>query len=206
MFNIPDIDIDLSADGIKKLRAVIKHIPASKMNKQGITEHGCGIYPMDIPTDPLTGLAAIDYERAEKDYGFIKIDLLHNQMYDTFKKESEIDELLKKPIDWRKLHNESVVKTLPHIGGYYKTLISLPRIESVEELAMFLALIRPAKKYLMEEVKEKGWDAIRDKIWIKETGSDAGFQFKKSHAIAYALGITLLLRKDCRDDEKGFVR
>lgn len=196
MFIIPDIDLDLSADGIKKLKAKIKHIPASKITDKGLLEHNCGIYPMNIPTDPLTGLSAIDYEKAEKDYGFVKIDLLHNQMYDRFGSESEIDALLEKPVDWRKLHNESVVKTLPHIGGYFSTLVSLPQISSVEQLAMFLALIRPAKKYLMDTVKKNGWDAVKDKIWIKEENGEQSFQFKKAHAIAYALGITLLIRKD----------
>ena len=196
MFTIPDIDLDLSAEGIKRLKGMIKHIPASKITDKGITEHNCGIYPMNIPSDPLTGLSAIDYVSAEKDYGFVKIDLLHNQMYDTFSSESEIEALLEKPIDWRKLHNESVVKTLPHIGGYFTTLASLPPILSVEQLAMFLALIRPAKKYLLDTVKRNGWDAIKDKIWVKEEGNEKGFQFKKSHAIAYALGITLLIRKD----------
>lgn len=196
MFTIPDIDLDLSAEGIKKLKGLLKHIPASKITDKGITEHNCGIYPMNIPTDPLTGLSAIDYTTAEKDYGFVKIDLLHNQMYDTFSSESEIEALLAKPIDWRKLHNESIVKTLPHIGGYFTTLVSLPPITSVEQLAMFLALIRPAKKYLMDNVKKNGWEAIKDVIWVKEDKEEQGFQFKKAHAIAYALGITLLIRKD----------
>lgn len=196
MFTIPDIDLDLSAEGIKKLKGLIKHIPASKITDKGITEHNCGIYPMNIPTDPLTGLSAIDYATAEKEYGFVKIDLLHNQMYDTFSSESEIETLLAKPIDWRKLHNESIVKTLPHIGGYFTTLVSLPPITSVEQLAMFLALIRPAKKYLMDNVKKNGWEAIKDVIWVKEDKEEQGFQFKKAHAIAYALGITLLIRKD----------
>lgn len=200
MFNIPDIDIDLSADAIKKLKAAIKHIPASKITEKGLVEHPCGIYPMNIPIDPLTGMSAIDYEKAEKEQGFIKIDLLHNQIYDTFKSESEIDALLKQPIDWRKLRNEAVVKTLPHINGYYSLLSTIPNITGIEELAMFLALIRPAKKHLQETVRKNGWDSIKDCIWVKE--ADEGYQFKKAHAIAYALAITLLIRKD-RDDEQN---
>lgn len=198
MFNIPDIDIDLSAESIKKLKAAIKHVPASKITEKGLTEHPCGIYPMNIPVDPLSGLSAIDYEKAEKEHGFIKIDLLHNQIYDMFKSESEIDALLKQPIDWRKLRNEAVVKTLPHINGYYSLLASMPKITSIEELAMFLALIRPAKKHLQETVRKTGWDSIKDQIWVKEP--EEGYQFKKAHAIAYALAITLLIRKG-RDDE-----
>lgn len=52
-------------------------------------------------------------------------------------------------------------------------------IDSIPRLAMFLALIRPAKKHLIG----KSWKEVAETIWDK--GSD-GYSFKKSHAIAYA--------------------
>ena len=45
-----------------------------------------------------------------------------------------------------------------------------------------------SKKYLIDDVKKNGWKSIEDKIWLNE---DNGFQFKKSHSIAYALLIIL---------------
>ena len=57
---------------------------------------------------------------------------------------------------------------------------------------MFIAIIRPAKKYLISEVTNNGWDSIIDKIWIKE---DTGYMYKKSHAVAYALSITVAMSK-----------
>jgi hypothetical protein len=52
-------------------------------------------------------------------------------------------------------------------------------INSIPRLAMFLAVIRPAKKHLIG----KTWKEVSETIWDK--GSD-GYSFKKSHAIAYA--------------------
>ena len=59
---------------------------------------------------------------------------------------------------------------------------------------MFIAIIRPSKKYLIPVIKKsKDWNTIIDKIWIKENTDE--YQFKKSHAIAYALSITTVLNK-----------
>lgn len=66
----------------------------------------------------------------------------------------------------------------------------LPKIDSIEKLAMFIAIIRPGKKYLIDKVINNSWDSINDKIWIKE---NTGYQYKKSHAIAYALSITVAM-------------
>ena len=55
---------------------------------------------------------------------------------------------------------------------------------------MFIAIIRPAKKYLIDEVIKNDWESINDRIWLKE---DSGYMYKKSHAIAYALSIIVAL-------------
>jgi DNA polymerase III alpha subunit len=52
-------------------------------------------------------------------------------------------------------------------------------VNSIPRLAMFLALIRPAKKHLIGEA----WSEVTKTIWDKNTD---GYSFKKSHAIAYA--------------------
>ena len=56
---------------------------------------------------------------------------------------------------------------------------------------MFIAIIRPGKKHLIEKVKNDGWNSIKDEIWVKEGN---GYQFKKSHAISYATMITINMR------------
>jgi hypothetical protein len=52
-------------------------------------------------------------------------------------------------------------------------------IDSIPRLAMFLALIRPAKKHLIG----KSWKEVSQTVWDK---GDDGYAFKKAHAIGYA--------------------
>lgn len=191
-YNIPDLDLDLSEDSRKEMLESLHHIPASKINDKGIVPHGIGVYFCDIPEDRISGLSAIDYKHAEEDLGYIKIDFLHNSIYDKFKTRDELFDIMKKDIDWNLLYKKEIIESLPHINNYYTLLSQLPKIDSVEKLAMFIAIIRPAKKYLIEEVKNNGWESIEDRIWIKE---NEGYQYKKSHAIAYAISITICLRQ-----------
>jgi DNA polymerase III alpha subunit len=59
--------------------------------------------------------------------------------------------------------------------------------QSVEQIAMILAIIRPAKSYL----KNSSWAEIEKNVWEKD--EDGQYQFKKSHAISYALSIVVQL-------------
>jgi predicted acetyltransferase len=58
---------------------------------------------------------------------------------------------------------------------------------SVEKLAAVLAVIRPAKRYLLD----KSWEEVMKEVWIKPDGDE--YYFKKAHAHAYALAIVLQL-------------
>ena len=189
-YNIADLDVDTSSTTREDILNKLKHIPASKINSMGVFPHNVGVYFCDIPTDKITGLASIDYKNAEEDYGFFKIDLLHNTCYDKFSTRKEVEDSINKEPNWNLLKNPLIVKELPHINNYSEMILGLPDITSVEELAMFIALIRPGKKYLIDDVKKNGWKSIEDRIWLKE---DNGFQFKKSHSIAYALSIVSCL-------------
>lgn len=185
-YNIADLDVDLNENTRNDILNKIKHIPASKINEKGIFPHNVGIYFCDIPQDKISGLASIDYKRAEEEFGFYKVDLLHNLTYDKFSSRKEVEDSISKEPNWNLLKNPLVVEKLPHINNYADLLLKLPLITSVEELAMFIAIIRPGKKYLIDSVLKNGWKSIEDKIWLKE---ENGFQFKKSHSIAYALSI-----------------
>ena len=57
----------------------------------------------------------------------------------------------------------------------------------MEQLAAVLAIIRPAKRKLLNE----SWDTINKEVWAKPT--DGTYFFKKSHAVGYALAIILQL-------------
>ncbi len=50
---------------------------------------------------------------------------------------------------------------------------------SIPRLAMFLAVIRPAKRNLIGQT----WKEISKTVWID---NNTGYTFKKSHAVAYA--------------------
>ena len=201
---IPDLDLDMSAKTNDAMLKSLHHIPASKLNEKGIFPHGVGNYFMDIPTDRLTGLASIDYKRAEEEFGYVKVDFLHNTVYDRFENRQELLDIVDKEPDWSLLYKKSVLERLPHISNYYTLINQLPKIDSIEKLAMFIAIIRPAKKYLISIVEKEGWNSIINDIWVKE---DNGYQFKKSHAIAFAIMIKVaLLSLDKENDENIYLQ
>lgn len=191
-YNLPDLDLDLSAKSREEMLKKLNYIPASKIGENSITPHNIGVYFCDIPIDRISGLASIDYKIAEEKYGFIKFDLLHNSIYDGFNNQQELEEILKQDVDWDKFYDKEIVEQLPHISNYFDLLNQLPKIDSVERLAMFIAIIRPGKKHLIDNVKKNGWDSILNQIWVKDTEK---YMYKKSHAIAYALSIIIALYK-----------
>ena len=191
-YNIPDLDVDMSQKTRDTIIKKLYHIPASKINDKGINPHGVGVYFCNIPYDRLTGLASLDYKHAEEDLGYIKIDFLHNSIYDSFDDRQQLFNVMEQEPNWNLIYKKDIVEQLPHINNYFTLLNQLPKIDSVDKLAMFIAIIRPAKKYLISEVTNNGWDSIIDKIWIKE---DTGYMYKKSHAVAYALSITVAMSK-----------
>lgn len=199
-YNIADIDIDLNAETRELVLDEFKHIPASKIT-DNIIPHNVGVYFCDMPIDKFSGLASIDYKHAEEDLGYVKIDLLHNTIYDKFKNQDELDKVLSKPVDWNLLKDKSIVQQLPHINNYYEKLQELPPIKNEIQLAMFLSLIRPAKIRYYNKVKEtQDWNSIKDNIWAKEEGDD-GYRYKKAHAIAYAVSIIVALNSlDIKDE------
>lgn len=170
-----DIDIDFAdRDQILKLVDVI---PASII-KDGVTKkHNTGVYPTDIPYNPITNLSSIDYTEAE-DRGYIKLDFLNVWVYKLVKDEVDLVNLMREP-DWNMLLDREFFSKLIHIGNHYDHMMSMPEpINSDTRMAMFLALIRPGKKHLLG----KTWAEVAKDIWVKEDG----YSFKKSHAVAYS--------------------
>ena len=167
-FNIADIDLDMPLKTRESLLNELPHIPASKITDD-IIPHNIGVYFCDIPKDDLTGLASIDYKRAEEELGYVKVDFLHNTIYDRFKTPQELEDVLNKPVDWTMLKDKGIVNQLPHINNYYDKLQELPSITNIEDLAKFIALIRPGKIRYYDRVKQtQDWHSIDDVIWQKE--------------------------------------
>lgn len=179
MVHIPDVDIDF-IDRTKILE-LIKHTQASNVQKDELVQHASGIYMCDIPVDPITKLSAIPYKEAEK-LGYQKIDFLNCSTYEGVRSEQHLNELIKKEPIWDILHDEEIIKLLPHISGHMYAIKKInPR--SISDLAITIAIIRPAKRYLLNCSHEK----IKEDIWKQSDG----YQFKKSHAIAYAVSIVV---------------
>jgi DNA polymerase III alpha subunit len=63
---------------------------------------------------------------------------------------------------------------------------------SVEQLAAVLAMIRPAKRYLIG----KEWTTVMTEIW-EHSDTDVGYAFRKSHAVAYAMAIVVQMNLIC---------
>jgi len=180
-----DIDIDV-ADRNKLLR-LIKHTPAMMNNKGRKQRHNTGIYFHEVPNDPFTGLATVDYTEAEQ-LGFFKIDILNVNIYESIKDPAELDELMSMEPMWELLEHREVVEKLFHIHGHYD-IVQRMRPRSIEQLAAVLAVIRPAKRYLLG----KNWDTVFREVWVRPDGDE--YFFKKAHAVSYAVAIVVQLNQ-----------
>lgn len=181
-----DIDIDLRSD-TPISRIFAKWPLAMQVVNKRAMKHPCGIHPQAIPTDPMTGLAAIPYKDAEK-LGYFKIDMLHNNVYNYFESKEEINALLEIDPPWELLKSMSVVKQLFQISKHFD-LVKQLKPKSVNDLADLIALIRPGKRHMAEKyVTHK--EEIR-KLLYDFRAED--YSFKKGHAIAYAQVIVLQL-------------
>jgi len=171
-----DIDIDFgSRDDLLKL---IPHTPASMRKVNPIRKHSTGVYVTDIPFDPTTDMASIDYKEAEK-RGYFKLDFLNVHVYEGVRDETHLVELMREP-NWSKLYDFAFVEKLIHLNNHYQSIKKMPEpINSIPRLAMFLAIIRPAKKHLIG----LPWKEVAKTVWNKD---DDGYTFKRSHSIAYA--------------------
>lgn len=173
-----DIDIDF-ADRTQILSR-IKHVPASIIRNDQLSKHNTGIHITEIPVDPFTGQCSLDYEQAEN-RGYIKLDLLNVSLYTKIKNEQHLIELMNQSPDWAQLYKREFCEQLIHIGNHYDTLIKMPEpVDSIVRMAMFLSVIRPAKRHLIGQ----RWNEIAPTVWEKP--QDGSYYFKKSHAVAYA--------------------
>jgi len=183
-----DIDIDL-ADR-QQVLAVLDVIPASQLRDGKLVKHNTGVYPTQIPMDPFLGCASLDYQIAEQ-RGYIKMDLLNVHVYRQIRSEEHLIELMREP-DWARLYNPEICQQLVHINNHYETLLKMPQpVDSIPRLAMFLAVIRPAKRHLIG----RPWSEVAKTIWDKPT--DNSYYFKKSHSVSYAQLVVVNLNLLC---------
>ena len=173
-------DIDIDVANRDHALACLPHTAASIIRDNKNTKHNTGVYFTDIPADPFTGRASLDYEAAE-DLGYIKLDILNVGLYSQIKNEQHLQDLMTAEPLWDLLYDQNFCSQLIHIGAHYDTLIRMPEaVNTVPRLAMFLAVIRPAKRHLIGQT----WSEVARTVWDRPAGNE--YYFKKAHAVGYA--------------------
>ena len=191
---MPDIDIDL-ADRTAILK-YLKHIKASRVD-DGLTAHNTGVYLHKVPVDPVTGLCSLPYEQADEK-GYFKIDFLNVSVYKGVRDEEHLIQLMETEPLWDLLLDDEFVNNLFHVNGHGNILRKMEP-KSIEQLAAVLAMIRPAKRYLIG----KDWTTVMTEIWTKPR-HEHEYYFKKSHATAYAVAIVVQMNLICEQISYGF--
>ena len=176
---LPDIDIDLK--NREDVLNVLKHIPASI---DGEKKHNTGVYFNDIPVNPFANVASINYKDAEL-RGYFKLDLLNVSVYNDVIDNDHLHRLIDTKPVWELLEHKEIVEQLFHIHNHYD-IVSQMKPTTIEQLAAVLAIIRPAKRYLLG----KSWERVMKEVWIKP---EEGYYFKKAHSVSYALAIAVQL-------------
>jgi len=173
MYDMPDVDIDF-ADRTH----LLKHIKGVGAKLENGNKHNTGVYFNKIPQEH-NRLATLDHKQAEK-LGYFKLDLLNVGVYSYVRDEIHLVELMKEP-NWDRLQELEFFEQLIHVGKHFETLARMPEdITSIPRMAMFLAVIRPAKRHLIG----KTWNEVAQTVWDK--AEQDSYSFKKSHSVAYA--------------------
>ena len=188
-----DVDIDvLDRD------AIVDNMPCvyARIERDArVHRHPSGVYFQNIPRDPATNTATLDH-RVAAEYGYFKIDFLNVSMYRGVRSESHLLELMHREPMWELFTHPEITDNLFHLNGKSWLLQRFPP-RSVDDLAIILALIRPAKAHL----QSCDWDTIKQQVWVK---TDDTYQFKRSHSIGYALAVIVHLHLFIDQLEAGF--
>ena len=183
---VRNLDIDLDFADRSQILKKIEHRIAKLANGKN---HNTGVYVTEIPHNPVTGQATIDYKTAE-DRGYFKIDFLNVGIYKDVKSEQHLQQLIDQQPVWELLEHREFTDQLFHVSGHSDIMRKLkPR--SLEELACALAIIRPAKKHLAD----LDWDTIHKEVW--KTPENSEYYFKKSHSFSYAMAVIVHMNLLC---------
>ena len=178
-------DIDLDFADRNQILNIIRHVPASIISDSKRIRHNTGVYVTDIPVDPVTKSSSLDYRIAE-DRGYIKLDFLNVHVYTQVNGPIHLDQLLQREPSWHRLYEPEFCTQLIHIGNHYDNLVAMPEaVNTIARLAMFLAVIRPAKRHLLG----RSWQDVAESVWQRP--ADDQYYFKKSHSVAYAHLVTV---------------
>jgi hypothetical protein len=191
---MPDIDIDFVDRDLTL--SLFKHSVASRAENGKLVKHNTGIYLHDVPVNAETNLCAIPYERGEE-LGYFKIDFLNVGIYKGVRDEEHLNQLIVQEPLWDLLEQDDFVDLLFHVNGHGSILRQM-KPKNIEQLAAVLAMIRPAKRYLIG----KNWTTVLEEVWKKPDNEE--YYFKKSHATAYALAIVVQMNLICEQISYGY--
>lgn len=187
---IPATDIDIDTFDRNRILELFTNTPAMIERDNRKLKHNTGIYFHNMPSDPFTGLATLDHKVAE-DMGYFKIDVLNVGIYKDVRDPEHLTELMEIEPQWDLLEHDDFTDLLFHVKGHGDILRQL-RPRSISQLAAVLAIIRPAKRYLLNA----DWPTIEQEVWVKPDNDD--YYFKKSHAIAYAQAVVVQMNAICQ--------
>lgn len=191
-------DIDIDFGDRDRALGLLKHTPASIMRDGRLIKHNTGVYVTEIPVDPVNGFATIDYESAE-DRGYAKLDFLNVSLYTQIKNEEHLQQLMGVEPLWDLLLQREFCGQLIHIGNHYDTLVRMPEpVDSIPRMAMFLSVIRPAKRHLIGAK----WSEVAKTVWERPT--DDSYFFKKAHAVSYAHLVAVHMNLICEQVSYGY--
>jgi len=186
--DLPDIDIDV-ADRPAALSG-LNYVKGSMLQDGELRKHPTGVFFQNMPIDPITGLAVFPAGKKSDDMaeqmGFYKVDIIPNTAYQYVKNPDHLDKLVARPTPWGLLAREDVVQQLQHINSHFD-IIDAYEPKSIDDLACLIAIIRPGKRHLVG----LPWETVREEIWKRDNDQ---YTFKKSHAIAFAMMITVQLK------------
>ena len=183
---MPDIDIDFADRSVilDKIQHRVAKLDTDK-------KHNTGIYVTEIPHNPIDNLSTIEHKTAE-DRGYFKLDFLNVSIYKNVKSNEHIQQLMDKEPLWDLLTEPEFSNNLFHVGEH-STILQQTKPKSVEQLAAVLAMIRPAKRHLVNET----WQTILTEVWKKP--EDGSYYFKKAHAISYAMAVVIHMNLLCEE-------
>ena len=183
---VRNLDIDLDFADRTQILSKIEHRVAKLENGKN---HNTGVYVTEIPYNPVTGQATIDYKTAES-RGYFKIDFLNVSIYKDVTSEQHLQELINQEPVWELLEYPEFTDNLFHVNGHSDIMRKL-KPQNIEQLACALAIIRPGKRYLVD----KDWETIHKEVWTKPNNDE--YYFKKSHSFSYALAVVVHMNLLC---------
>jgi hypothetical protein len=183
------MDIDIDFFDREQALALFKHVRASRIDDNKLVKHNTGVYLHEVPVNAVENLCAVPYEEAEEK-NYFKIDFLNVGIYKGVRDEAHLVQLMETEPLWDLLQDEEFIQNLFHVNGHGSTLRQ-SKPESIEQLAAVLAMIRPAKRYLIG----KDWTTVMTEVWTKPENDE--YFFKKSHATAYAVAVVVQMNLIC---------